>query len=87
MRHYDKNRVKLAMYKLYNSLKKWILNIDIDINAWRSLFSAPCSFLYTCMFDALFTGKGLFHSFTFVQTMQLQTFFIAVFLNYWISWN
>ena len=22
MRHYDKNRVKLAMYKLYNSLKK-----------------------------------------------------------------
>ena len=24
-----KNRVKLAMYKLYNSLKKLILNIDI----------------------------------------------------------
>ena len=22
MRHYDKNRVKLAMYKLYNSVKK-----------------------------------------------------------------
>ena len=29
MRHYDKNRVKLVMYKLCNSLKKKILNIDI----------------------------------------------------------
>ena len=38
MRHYDKNRVKLAMYKLYNSLKKGILNIYIKPGITRTLF-------------------------------------------------
>ena len=39
MRQYDKNRVKLAMYKLCNSLKK-ILNINITDKTLEPRYTA-----------------------------------------------